>query len=398
MPIPDTSVKHIHNGMRGAPAISGTPGTLIAALDALLITGWGIVNPTSVTVADGIATATVASGDSFDAHSVVLIDGATPSSLNGEARVLTSGSTSLTWVTEAPDGAATGSITIRYAPQAAWQKVYAGTNKAAYRSNSVLSAGHFLRVDDAGTTTARVRGFESMTDVDSGSGPFPLDSMMSGGGYLHKSTAASGAAVRYKIFCDDRFVIFSIAAASHNSATLLSAPARGFGDPIALAPDGDPWGTILSFNGSGSSNVGYASLVNSNAGGVAGQIVCPRAVTGLGGAVNLINNPYTQGGAGAHSGADTTLGAFPSEVDGQLKVTPVYTRENVAGKPPRAQFPGVLYIPQSGAYGPLADGDLVVGSGDLGGRRLMVVADPSNNAWTNVPSACYLVDITGPWR
>ena len=52
-----TSVKHIHNGMRGAPQISGTAGTLIAALDALFTTGWGVTTAISVTVASGIATA-----------------------------------------------------------------------------------------------------------------------------------------------------------------------------------------------------------------------------------------------------------------------------------------------------------------------------------------------------
>jgi hypothetical protein len=389
-----TSVKHIHSGMRGAPQISGTPGTLIAALDALFISGWGVTTALSVTVAGGVATAQLTPGDTFDRDAVVLVAGATPGALNGEARVASSSNTSISWATTAPDGVATGTITIKYAPQTSWVKVFAGTNKAVYRSSHPQSAGHYLRVDDTGTTTARVRGFESMSDVDTGVGPFPTEAIMAGGGYWHKSITANATAIRYRIFADERFVIIAIGAGSATPAN-KNAPARGFGDPIALAPGGDVWATVLSFNGSGSSAVGDASFTNPNTGGATGNTVAARAFSGLGGAVAMINEPFT---GGAISGVTATLGAFPSEVDGQLKLSKMFTHEVGTGKPPRAVIPGVLFIPQSGAWGPLSDGDILTGAGDMAGRRLMVVPDPGNNSWGNSTAACYLVDITGPWR
>ena len=101
MPI---AVKWFSRDMRGAPTISGTAGSRIAALDACLLTGFGPVTSTGVTVSGGIATATVPSGQSFAQHAVVLISGATPSALNGEARVLTSSSTQITFATTAADG------------------------------------------------------------------------------------------------------------------------------------------------------------------------------------------------------------------------------------------------------------------------------------------------------
>ena len=55
-------VKYINNNMRGAPQLPGTAGTLIAVLDAFLITGFGQVTALSVTVAGGIATASLQSG------------------------------------------------------------------------------------------------------------------------------------------------------------------------------------------------------------------------------------------------------------------------------------------------------------------------------------------------
>lgn len=391
-----TSVKHIHNGMRGAPQISGSVGTLIAALDALFISGWGVTTALSVNVTAGVATATLTPGETFDRDAVVLIAGATPGALNGEARVVTSGNTAITWATTAPDGAATGTITIRYAPQASWSKVYAGTNKAVYRSSHVQSAGHYLRVDDTGTTTARVRGFESMSDADTGLGPFPTDAQMSGGGYWHKSTAASAVAVKYRIFADERFIIVAIAAGSVGSATQISAPPRGFGDPIALAPGGDVWATLISVNGATTSAVGTASLVNATQSSTNGLTAAPKSFTAIGGATLMNNKPFT--GSGGASGADAVLGVLPSEVDGQVKTSRVFSAEPAVGKPPRAVIPGVYFIPQSGAYGPLSDGDILAGAAELAGRRLMVLPDPSNNAYVNVPTACYLVDISGPWR
>ncbi len=104
-----TAVKWIRHDMRGAPEIKGNaPGALIAALKALLVTGWGSTTALSVSVEAGIATATVTAGSSFTEHAVVLVAGATPAALNGEARVLTASNTQITFATTAPDGLATG--------------------------------------------------------------------------------------------------------------------------------------------------------------------------------------------------------------------------------------------------------------------------------------------------
>jgi len=394
-----TSVKHIHNGMRGAPQISGTAGTLIAALDALFTTGWGVTTAVSVNVASGIATATLTSGETFDRDAVVLVAGATPGALNGEARVVTTSLTAITWATTAADGVATGTITIKYAPQTDWVKVYAGTNKAAYRSNNVQSNGHFLRIDDTGTTTARVRGYESMTDVDTGTGPFPTDAQMSGGGYIWKSTVANATVNPYRIFCDERFVLPLISAAAGTTAAQKAAPARGFGDPIALAPSGDAWNTLLSVGGSANSAPGMSSLVNqSSASSSAGMTLTPRLVTGLGGSASCLCLPFTGGDlAAGGSGSNTTMGTMPSPVDGQIKTSRVFARDPASGAA-RSIVPGVLFIPQSGHAAVIVDGDILSGSADLAGRKLLAVADPGSASGSFTVQGVYLVDITGPWR
>ena len=391
-------VKYIHSDMRGAPQISGTAGTFIAALDAFLITGFGTTTALSVTVQSGIATATLNAGSSFTPPCIVLVEGATPVALNGEQRVLTASNTSITWATTAPDGDATGTITIKVAPVGGWEKSFSGTNLAAYRSTDQAGSRFYLRVDDTGTQSARVRGFESMTDINTGLGAFPSDSFANGGGYLSKSTSANSTSAPYQMAADSRTVLWSIAAGTPTSNTNANAPVRGFGDLIPLAPGGDAYavgiscqltadaaGTYYGAGQWGQSDSGYAALF------------LARAPSGLGGCVTATQKSYVGSGV-LVSGSDGHLGAFPSSIDGELKFARCFA--DVAGNgTPRAELPGVLHIPQSGVSALLDARDIVTGTGAMAGRKL-VAALVANGGAATARASCgvALIDITGPWR
>lgn len=389
-------VKYVNNAMRGAPVLSGTAGSLISVLDAFLVTGFGVVTAQSVTVAGGIATATVQAGSSFDKDCIVQVDGATPSALNGEQRVLTTSSTAITWATTAPNGAATGTITIKVAP-VGWQKLYSGTNKAVYRSIDPQASGFCWWVDDSGTTSARVRGFESMTDVDTGSGPFPADAQISGGGYQMKSGLASAGAVRYDLIADSRAVLVAIAAGSSNDAALTASPIRGFGDMLALRSAGDAYAVGISCGSSNSTAVAgsFSAGTFEASESSANAIYMARQISGIGGAQCVGSCNYV--GGLAISGTDTTLGAFPSSVDGELKFSRRYVHAGDA-RTPRANVPGVLHVPQSGLIGKIAPRDILGGSGDMAGRRLLALGTTASQNMSTAPNGIVLVDVTGPWR
>lgn len=55
---------------------------------------------------------------------------------------------------------------------AGWTKDFSGTNKAVYRSGST-GTRFYLRADDSTAGTCKFRGYESMSDVDTGVDPFP---------------------------------------------------------------------------------------------------------------------------------------------------------------------------------------------------------------------------------
>ena len=139
MTAPSTSVKYFTSAMAGAPQLNTTAGCLIAMLDACLIDGFGLKTADSVVVASNIATLTVAAGVGFADHAVVLIAGATPAGLNGEKRILSKTTTTITFdATGISDQTASGTITAKLAP-AGWQKQFSATNLAAYRSTDPAS-------------------------------------------------------------------------------------------------------------------------------------------------------------------------------------------------------------------------------------------------------------------
>ena len=392
-------VKWITSTMRGAPVLSGTAGTFIGILDAFLLTGWGAANAISVTVADGVGTVIFDEGTYFEDHSVVLIAGATtPAELNGEARVLSHTNNSITFETDAPDGTATtgSTITFKYAPVGGWEKKYSGTNLAVYKSTDVMAAGHLWRVDDTGTTAARMVGYESMTDVHTGIGPFPTAAYISGGGYVYKSMAASAAAARYAMAADSRTTLLGIAPGVVTNANYMWSNIRGFGDAIALAPSGDPWCSFLSATGSnahgsatGALSGGSSSLAS------AGFTSFVRSVSALGASVTADVLPAS-GSINTMSGSDSFMGPAPSVVDGQIKMARVFLKE-LGTNPPRCIVPGVLYVPQSGLASVVASHDIAEGDGPLAGRKLMAILG-ATSANTATPGGAAFIDITGPWR
>lgn len=393
-------VKYFHDQMRSAPVLNGTAGALLGLLDACLGTGFGLVSVTGISVTGGVATATVSSGNSFEEGAIVLIAGATPAELNGEARVLSATSTSFTFATEAADGAASGSITAKYAPCHNWQKVFSGTNKAVWKSIDPQANGHFLRVDDSAAQSARVVGYEQMTDVDTGTGPFPTPAQVSGGWHWYKSSFSNANPVRWWLFADARFVVLAIATQSGSNATFLATAARGFGDPIALAPGGDSWSTLLCGASVAPTAGAHTSgtLVGGGAATFGSGIVMCRALSGLGSATLMQSRPEV-GGVSRTSGVDQDgFGQFPSEVDGVLRLSRVFSATSSTNAPPRAIHPGVWYAPHTGVVDSgIVPGDVLIGSGDLLGRRLVAVGTTSSSL-SGAPGGMYFVDATGPWR
>lgn len=200
---------YFSSAMSGAPSLQGATNGLIGLLDGCTKDGFGSVTVNTLTVASNIATANVSGGHQFAmlgaVGPVIRIEGASPSGLNGDWRVTVTDSTHFTFATTGiSDQTASGTMTAKRAPLG-FSKEFSGTNKAVYRADSVLGTRLRLRVADDGTGSAayaRVRGFKEMSDVDTGTEPYPTDAQLSGGLYWHKSSTANSTVRDWRLFGD----------------------------------------------------------------------------------------------------------------------------------------------------------------------------------------------------
>lgn len=391
------SVSYITNAMRGAPVIQGNaPGGLIAVLDCLLINGWGLAAPQSLEVAAGVATATFASATAWEVGAVIEVTGATPAGINGRWRVATSSGNTLTFATTAGDGTYTGAMGIKYAP-AGWEKVFPGTNKAAYRSTDPTGSRFYLRVDDSNGLYARVRGYETMSDIDTGTGLFPLDAQIAtGGGYWYKATASNATATPYLLAADAKMLLQAMCFGVANNASNTTTAVFGFGEGVALNPAGDAFATVLSATGSSSGSAfQYGGLSGASSDSAAnGAATFARGWQGLGSAVYA--RPVPEGGSiSALSGNDATLGVAPGRVDGVIRMARMMLKDQVTNDL-RVVVPGCHFVPQvlDNALFPTPFA-LTDGAGALAGRKLAVV--PVGSSAGNRSGTAF-VDVTGPWR
>lgn len=377
----DTSVKWFRSTMPGAPALRGQVGSLIALLDACLVNGWGSQTASSVVIAGGVATATFPSDHAAAVDSVALVAGATPAGLNGEQKVTAVAPNVIRWATAEADGTATGTITVKMAP-AGWTKVYTGTNLAVYKSADPAAHGQFLRVNDTGTTAARVVGYENMTAVSTGTGLFPTSAQLSGGFYWGKSHTAGSTDVAWSIAADSRAFYFNAAAyATTGGSGNNGGSAYFFGDVLPHSRSGDAYATLLTGASSTSwENYGGQYILS----GDATTRAMPRKADGTGTAIQPDVSPYTT----------FNLGSLPNTVNGRVAFSPIYVRDTTSQPGFRADMPGGHLSLHFEVQTVLSENQIFKDSS--GRSRLNMFAPNNMTSSTGFYSAA--IDVTGPWR
>ena len=382
----------------GAPVLSGLQGALRGVIKACAIDGFGAGAVATLTVSAGVATATYSGSHPFKVGYVAQYAGATPAALNGNKVILSITSSSVTFAAPGvPDGAATGSITSKAAP-AGWQELFAGTlaNVIALKPTAVEATGCVLRIDDTTTSTARIVGYESMSDINTGAGKFPTEAQFAGGLYLPKSNQSNSVARPWRLYASERVLILAVA--PHDSY----ADAFGvyvLGD-FASSKGVDPYACIVSGGGLGVStnSAGYpldGSAAFSTQTTTDFGCYAARGSFAVGGAVPMNKlGPLASSGrvfSGSKNYSAMPL-TFPNPSDNSLRVGPV---DLYQGGDLRGMLPGVLHSPQplisSGAF---ATGLRIAGQGAYAGRNFeaITVGDPGSAA-----AGVVFVDVTGPW-
>lgn len=384
----DTSVKWADCMQTGAPVVTGVAGTRIAALDALLVNGWGLATATSVVVSSGVATATFASDHAAVVDSVVLVAGATPAGLNGEQKITAKGTNTISWATAEANGTATGTITVKMAA-AGWTKSFSDTNLAVYKSSDPASNGHFLRVADTDAVTPRVLGYENMTAVSTGTGPFPTEAQVSGGAGIYAAISAGSNPVRWAFYADSRSFYFVTCPYSNSDpslfATRLSAIPHFFGDPI---PRGfvDKWSTTLIASNQPASITSYGGQYYLG-GDQTSYSHSPRAQVGTGTAVSTRTISLFGNAIFAYSGPDT--------VSGRFLLCEIAVFGGTGAQPVRAIMPGVLMALYSQSEVLTPWGVTAKASGRNYKTHML---STSSGATIGSGERTVWFDVTGPWR
>lgn len=371
----DTSVKYFDSTMSGHSVLSNTAGSLNAVLLDCLVNGFGEVAITSLDVVDNIATVVTATNHGFalkgQTGPVILIEGVTSNlTLNQEWRIQTvPNSTTLTFFTTGmTNHSAIGDMTVKRAP-AGLTRVFNESYKSAYQFNAFLSQQMCFRVDDTGTSSARIRGYETMQSVDNGTGLFPTDAQQNGGLYVFKYYPP-GTEVHWKLISDGRMIYFFNTANQGIWGTggfffgeiNSYIPSDGFSTLVLGSTANDAIAPFSGFNVSGSTSGQYTARAANQSGG------------------SILGTKYSHGATPA---AMCTGGQAYSP--GNLHMWPVEVWDGVDSA--RGLMPGF--------WNPVHDGDvphdlIVENVLGLPGRTFYV------QDLGLLPSA--VIDITGPWR
>lgn len=373
----------------GAPVLSGTPGALKTLLQTCLVTGFGAGSATGITVADGVATVGFSGTHPYIVDGPIAVAGATPAALNGNKTVTAITTNSVKFAAPGvPDGAATGTITTKV-PGAGWQEMFAGTaNLIALKPTAPEATGMLLRVDDTGTTTARVRSYESMSTINAGTGPSPLDSQVSGGAWWGKSNAASAAARPWVLVASAQG--FHLFIDVQGNGRHVSA---WWGD-ISSVKSGDAWACLLTGDESSTINSttpppgcnGYSSR------SMRGGAWLQRAHNAFSGAIIAGRTGAAHNGAAAAlysgtAGYSAPGDVYPNGPSSGLLLSPV----EVIALGLRGSVP-LLYHIRADVSQAIGSGAVMDGTDDLPGHRLLAIRVGTPN--TSGPSGMVFVDLS----
>lgn len=241
---------------------------------------------------------------------------------------------------------------------AGWSKL-AGVNVAAYQAPA--GRRFFLRVDDTGvpgnaaTTSARVVGYESMTDASAGVNPFPTAAQTPSGFHIPKTNTMSSATARpWRLYADDRrfWLITDVSAVyplgTQGEAVGSLMRASFFGDIVDFGA-ADLYGCLLladSANGTGSGSISSPGLVNQALSTTQARVARDYAGAVLSAQVG-IGCAVTPSAANASGGF--YCGAYPAPGTDGLELQPMYVTDT--NGVPRGKLPGACgvdaYMPEA---------------------------------------------------
>ena len=402
----DASVKVLHWQMAGAPALNGaTTGSRIDFFKKIFNEGWGSVNATGVTVANGICTMTFGAAPAIYADSVARVAGCTDVLLNGDQRILSRTETTLSFKTTAANSSQTTGASAMFAPLG-WDRPFASTaSQVAFRSPAASGSNNFVCFTDNATNYIRAQGFENMTALTSGSQAYPTDGQISQyGTYWHMQYTAAGTNIPWILIGDDRGFYFMVATYFQQGATYTNFTAYNFTDLLPLRAGDNRAAYISGHNTTTFSAAGVNDGLLTRSQGY-GWLARPNTSVGSAVPAMVVSSSNNLAASTLWSGSNNAgFGNYPNLADNSLQLADFIVIENpavAASQCHRGLLPGVAFAsqPVNNSFNTF---DVVPGvsTGPYANRKVMAVKVESPQYPSSSPNSpgVTFFDVTGPWR
>ncbi len=261
-----------------------------------------------------------------------------------------------------------------------WTKAYTGTNKAAYKQPAGTN-GFYLRVDDTngdGVGGARIRGYEIMTDVDTGTGLFPSTAQNASGLFHYK--VVNGGPHPWRFYSNGKLFYFSNDCVTPGSLTAGNWQTFIFGD-FTSHMGADAFNTIIIANETTTGTAPFATgnvppgtfttgghYIARNYSQVGTAQAAAKMINTIGGGISVFGTPNLGYGSAP----------YPSPIDGKMHLSRVSVMEPSGV---RGHLPGLWHFMHTPAA--LVSGNTFTGSGDLAGRTFafLRLAASSSEGW-----------------
>jgi hypothetical protein len=250
-----------------------------------------------------------------------------------------------------------------------WGKPFTGSNKAVFRAPS--GNRHYLRVVNSDDTTALLTGYETMSDVDTGTGPFPT---VAQGTHVRTQcdysyiTTARGVSRPWVLVATDRMFHLYLSIDNIGPPNVsYQAGITSFGEFVTYKP-GDAYHTLLAAHGT-TDTFAEGWYLNASLGASTGGIVVARTHLQTGTSMPVTRfSDYTLSQSGTYGAGGLP---YPNPSDGGLYLAPVFLGDNGSV---RGVIPGI-WNPCHNK--PLENFDTFTGTGALAGKTFLALNGPS---------------------
>ncbi len=284
-----------------------------------------------------------------------------------------------------------------------WTRGFGGVNIRAYQNSQVSGTGYFLRVDDNAARSALLRGYSSMSDLNTGDDATPSPTLKANGSMWEKSTVASGTLRHWMVVGTERFFYLFVDTGGNYGTQGYSGTHGHYAGDITSMKPGDRHHFTVSYKGSdteGSSGVGYGFKARpwNDFSGTDSQTSAffGRSMSGVPGSTRAYVSAAAITTGGVMLGSQSNYPAYPYIGNGGLLYTTIDILES--GMQPRGFLPGA-YAPIHRRPFPELTVVTDVDGLPVGTQLLAkcVTADSLSGGFSETYTGQILIDITNAW-